>query len=56
MRTIIVNLYEHVTPLSFPYNIQTRGRDIHFPLPYLIFKTSKQRERGKPFTQITQTN
>ena len=31
--------------MSLPsYNIQTKGRDIHSPLPYLIFKTSKQGE------------
>jgi hypothetical protein len=34
----------NVTPLSSPYNIQTNGREIHSPLPYLIFKTSKQGE------------
>ena len=45
MRTIMVNLYNHVTLLSSPYHIQTKGRDIHSPLSYLIFKTSKQEER-----------
>jgi hypothetical protein len=40
----MVNLYDHVNPLSSPCNIQTKERDIYFPLPYLIFKTSKEGE------------
>ena len=42
MRTIMINLYDYVTPLSSLYNIQTKERDVHSPLPYLIFKTFKQ--------------
>jgi hypothetical protein len=42
----MVNLYDYVTPLSSPYNIQTNGRDTYSPLLYLIFKTSKTRGRG----------
>ena len=37
----MVNLYDHVTPLSSPLNIQTKGRDVQSSLPYLIFKTSE---------------
>ena len=44
MRIIMVNLYDYVTPLSSPYNIQTKGRNTHSTLLYLIFKTSKQGE------------
>ena len=42
----MVNLYDHVTPLSPTptYNIQTKGEGYPFPFPYLIFKTSKQEE------------
>ena len=38
----MINLYDYVTPLSSLYNIQTKERDVHSPLPYLIFKTFKQ--------------
>jgi hypothetical protein len=44
MRAIMVNLYDHVAPLSSPYNIQTKERDIHFPLSYLIFKNPNKRK------------
>ena len=40
MKTIMVSLYDHFTPLS-SYNIQTKERDIYSLLPYLILKTSK---------------
>jgi hypothetical protein len=39
MGTIMINLYDYVTPFSSLYNIQTKERDVHSPLPYLIFKT-----------------
>ena len=44
MRTIMTNLYDHVTHFSSYYNIQTKGRDINSLFIYLIFKTSKQEE------------
>ena len=46
MMTILVNLYDHVTLLSSPPLTTSKQNEgifiIHFSLPYLIFKTSKQ--------------
>ena len=40
----MVNLYDHATTLSSPYNIQIKKKDVHYPFPYLSFKTSKLRK------------
>ena len=49
MGTITINLYNHVTPIFSPHNIQTNERDIPFSFPYLIFKTSKHGIIFSPF-------